>query len=182
MRLRNIFSPSVEAHTGWWRIDHEGLQLSGPSVYLPAADLYQPDLTQLGFVSTIDAAAGRRSAGLSTHIVADVSDPDRLELMVSRRPIWQPGSQRRVKIREDADTKLITGAYTEPADQTWRRAVQKDWSLILIAGPRPTLPRTPDAHTATAVAGNPARAAVLRHYRLRQGRAHVPQLDLNRPN
>lgn len=126
----------VEARTGWWRLDHEGLALPVPAVYLPAEDLHQPDLGRLGFGSLLDTASGERPIPLSRHIMAVVDDPDRLALMVSRHELYQLDGPA-VAISEDRGSTSVTGQYTEPADRDWQRAVQKARSLILIAGTRP---------------------------------------------
>lgn len=146
MSRGSFLDGTVEPHTGWWRLNHEGLRLPAPSVFLPAEDLYQGDLAQLGFLSALDTMSGDNPVATSRNITGDVSDPDRLNLMVSRRALFEWGDPQ-VVIREDADTKFISGLYTEPADRTWQRQSQKMQLIILIAGPRPAQPGTVAAAT-----------------------------------
>jgi hypothetical protein len=136
----------VEPHTGWWRLNHEGLALPLPSVYLPADDLYQRDLAALNFAPVLEVSSGGELP-LSRHILANVEDPERLMLMVSRRELYQIGGGV-VAIAEDQDTKAVTGCYSEPADRTWQREVQKARRIILVAGARPAAPGTTGVNSA----------------------------------
>lgn len=116
-----------------------------PAVYLPAEDLYQPDLGRLGFGSVLGTASGEQPIPLSRHIIAVLADPDRLALMVSRHELYQLDGPVAAIGEERRDTKSISGQYTDPANREWQRAAQKAPALILIAGPRPAAPGSTDA-------------------------------------
>jgi hypothetical protein len=131
-------SSVVVAHVGWLRLDHQRLALPLPAVYLPAADLYHRDLTELGFVSAVGVVSRGCPLPDSHHLIADVADPDRLCLMVSRLALFRPLGPP-VVVSEDQDTKLVVGSYAVPAQRAWQRSAQKAHCMLLIAGPRPAV-------------------------------------------
>lgn len=118
-----------------------------PAVYVPADDLYQPDLGKLGFIAALEGTSGG-GFPVTRHVIADVGTSlARLGLWVSGRELYQPeGAQ--VTLREDHETKLIAGRYAEPAESSWQREVQQARVMMLFAGPRPAAPGTTDVGSA----------------------------------
>ena len=112
--------------------------MSGPAVYVPTPDLYRLRPAEAGFANALQTADGR-PIPRSTHVLADVDDPQTLTLAVSTRPLYTPGGPV-VTIAEDADTKFITGHYTTPAEQVWLQAVARAGGLLLFTGPPPAEP------------------------------------------
>ena len=95
-------------------------------MYLPAADLYQGDLAQLGFVPEHLGLAS-----FSQHLAADVSTfPDGLILVVSTGDLTARGL-----IGEDNATRKIFGKYTEVAPGRWLRQVRRSGAVMILAGP-----------------------------------------------
>lgn len=140
---------SSAAHQGWLRLDHEGLGMPLPAVYVPAADLYQPDLAALGFARLAEVMAGA-VIPRTPNIVADAgSSPEQLTLVISRHDLFaEPGPKA---LTEDRDTKVVTGRYPTPAEPHWQSQVQEASWILLIAGPQPapagsTGARTPQAY------------------------------------
>lgn len=122
----------------WARLDHDGLGMPLPAVYVPIPDLYRLRPARAGFAPARDVADGG-PIPRSTHVLADVADPRTLTLILSSRPLYTPGGPP-VTIAEDADTKFITGHYTTPAERAWLKAVARAGGLLLFTGPPPAEP------------------------------------------
>lgn len=137
-------SPVTE-HSCWVRLPHKHLRLPLPAVYLPKADLYQQDLSELGFVPEHLGIAS-----LTTRLAADVDTYNDGLILVLSSEALSIGSP----IGVDRSTKKVFGLYTEEASRTWRRQVRRSKALLIVAGrvrtPNPSQEQMKDVMVAIA--------------------------------
>jgi hypothetical protein len=123
----------------WIRLDHQGLGMPVPAVYVPLPALDGQSLRKLGFVSVIDRDA-KADLPMSRRLAADVmTAPDRMTLLVFDQNL---GMSRKAVLRARPSAAL-EGRYIAAADEQWQNEAYLAQRILLLTGPPPPTASTP---------------------------------------
>lgn len=123
----------------WTRLEHEGLGMPCPGIYLPETALTPFTPAMWGFErmterpadAPLPYARGRDGSWLA----ADVNDPTALSLLIAPADcVTAAGS---AGIRIDAPRVLATGPVDTPHPPQWQEAAYTARTLLLLTGPSP---------------------------------------------
>jgi hypothetical protein len=132
--VNDAFDPSH-----WIRLDHQGLGMPVPAVYVPAPVLDGQNLRRLGFVSVLDRDA-TADLPMSRRLAADVmTAPDRMTLLVFDKDF---GKSRKATVQA-CPAITLEGRYADAADEQWQNAAYLARNILLLTGPPPTSSTVP---------------------------------------
>jgi hypothetical protein len=129
----------------WLRLDHAGLGMPVPAVYVPLQHL--PPALQLKrrFVDVVHRDEGA-DLPIVAGLAADIGDPGGMQLYaVQHGPKQDPGAlivtaTSATEVASGHYTEVASGHYTEPAPRAWREEAYAARMIILVLG-RPSVDR-----------------------------------------
>ncbi|MFI7074915.1 hypothetical protein [Micromonospora sediminicola] len=119
----------------WLRLDHEGLGMPLPAVYVPTDHLPPKWPLKRRFVHVLNRDENA-DLPIVAGLAADIADPAGMQLLAVETAT--SGAQRHAAVvTASSVTTLATGRYTEPSTRVWREQAYAGRLLIVVLGRPP---------------------------------------------
>ncbi|MFI6132686.1 hypothetical protein [Micromonospora sp. NPDC051141] len=116
----------------WLRLDHEGLGMPLPAVYVPTGHLPPRWPLEQHFVDVLNHDENA-DLPIVAGLAADIADPAGMQLLAVETAA--SGAQRHAAVVDACSvTAVATGRYTEPSTRDWREQAYAGRLLIVVLG------------------------------------------------